>query len=106
MGVSVAYAVVHDDPPRVFVADDIAVLQRVLALEVVARTDPMALKEEERLELREALFEERWADSLSRWINLTDIAVDVYTHLPVYTDRHLPPDLLGAQLQFSRLFRD
>ena len=55
---------------------------------------------------REALFEERWADSLSRWINLTDIAVDVYTHLPVYTDRHLPPDLLGAQLQFSRLFRD
>ena len=40
---NVAYAVVHTEPPSIFLADDIDVLHRVLALEVVARTDPAML---------------------------------------------------------------
>ena len=106
MAVSIAYAVVREDPPRVFAADDIDILQRVLALEVVARTDPARLKPEERAELREALFEEQWSNALYLWIKHTDIPVDVYTHLPVYSERMLPADLLGAQLQFAPVFRD
>ena len=38
---NVAYAVVHTEPPSIFLADDIDVLHR-LALEVVARTDRRA----------------------------------------------------------------
>ena len=34
------------------------------------------------------------------------IEVDVYTHLHVYTGNDLPEELIGAQLQFSPLFRD
>ena len=36
----VAYAVVRFDPPAVYLAEDIEVLQRLLALELVADTDP------------------------------------------------------------------
>ena len=34
----VAYAVVRSEPPQVFLADDVDVLHRVLATELVART--------------------------------------------------------------------
>ena len=37
---AVAYAVVRDTPPTVYAADSVDVLQRLLALEVVARTPP------------------------------------------------------------------
>lgn len=102
----VAYAVVRQDPPEVFVAEDIEVLNRVLALELVARTPPDALTEPERDELRSALLEERWADAVVRWMRLRGVAVDVYTHLHLYSASDVPADLVGAQLQFAPIFRE
>lgn len=89
-----------------FLASDIETLQRLLALEVVARTDPARLEDSDRDELRKSLLDERWGDAVYNWIRLTDIAVDVYTHIRVYGEDDLPPDLIGAQLQFAPLFRD
>ena len=103
---AVAYAVVRDSPPTVYAADNIDILQRLLALEVVARTPPTKLDDEGRSRMRAALLEERWADAVVEWIAATGIAIDVYTHLHVYGDAELPNDLIGAQLQFSPLFRD
>jgi len=37
---------------------------------------------------------------------LSGVAVDVYTFLPIYGSDELPVELIGAQLQFKRLFRD
>lgn len=102
----VAYAVVRQDPPEVFVAEDIEVLNRVLALELVARTPPDALAEPDRNDLRSALLEERWADAVVRWMRLRGVAVDVYTHLHVYSASDVPADLVGAQLQFAPIFRE
>jgi hypothetical protein len=102
----VAYAVVHSDPPEVYLAEDTEVLARLLALEVVARTDPKGLPVDAVARLREALLDERWADALVAWIERTGMGVDVYTHLHIYAENDLPPDLIGAQLQFTRLFRD
>ncbi len=102
----VAYSVVRFDPPEVFLAEDIEVLQRVLAFELVARTDPGELAPGGAEELRQALLEERWGDAVVMWMELRGVAVDVYTYLPVYTSDRLPADLIGAQLQFTRLFRD
>ena len=102
----VAYSVVRFDPPEVVLAEDIEVLQRVLAFELVARTDPSELPPGGAEELRLALLEERWGDAVVAWMELRGVAVDVYTYLPVYTDDRLPADLIGAQLQFTRLFRD
>ena len=103
---AVAYAVVHADPPDVYLAEDVDILARVLALELVARTDPETLNPGMADTLREALLEERWADALLEWIGFTGMAVDVYTTLSIYTDADLPADLIGAQLQFAPLFRD
>jgi hypothetical protein len=103
---AVAYAVVRDEPPTVYAADTIDVLQRLLALEVVARSLPVDLDVKARERMRKALLDERWADAVVEWIDATGVAIDVYTHLHVYSDDDLPNDLIGAQLQFAPLYRD
>ena len=103
---SVAYAVVRQDPPEVFVAADVETLNRVLALELVGRTNSADLEPEARRALRAALLEERWADAVVQWMRLRGVAVDVYTHLHVYEDDDVPSDLVGAQLQFAPIFRE
>jgi len=103
---AVAYAVVRDTPPTVYAAETIDVLQRLLALEVVARTPPAELDRHAKGRMRKALLDERWADAVVEWIDTTGIAIDVYTHLHVYGEVELPNDLIGAQLQFAPLFRD
>ena len=102
---TVAYAVVHTEPPSIFLSDDIEVLHRVLALEVVARTDPSLLGERAAT-IREAVLEERWGDATVEWIRATGTGIDVYDGKSVYTDDDLPADMIGAQLQFTRLFAD
>jgi hypothetical protein len=102
---TVALAVVRDSPPAVVVADDIDVLQRALAVRLVARTDPERIAASDRARLRTALEEERWSDALVAWMKHTGIVIDVYTER-VLTADDLPADLLGVQLQFSPLFRD
>ncbi len=102
----VAYAVVRTDPPEVYLADDVDILQRLLALELVANTDPRTLSSDGASDLRSALLDERWADAVVTWMDLADTPVDVYTFLPVFSRDELPSELIGAQLQFRRLFRD
>ena len=102
-GPLVACAVVHDDPPRLFLAEDLDVLHRKLALELVAGTDVAA--EAEGAALRDALLDERWGDAVVEWMGHTGIAVDVYTER-VATAGDVPEDLIGAQIQFAPLFRD
>lgn len=101
---AVACAVVHSIPPSVYLAEDIDVLHRVLALEVVARTDSGQLGDAVEA-VRQALLEERWGDAAAEWIKATGIGIDVYPNISVYTADDLPPDLIGAQLQFAPLFR-
>lgn len=103
---SVAYAVVRDEPPTVYAADSIDILQRLLALEVVARSVPNDLDPKARDRMRKALLDERWADAVVEWIDTTGVAIDVYTHLHVYSEDDLPSGLIGAQLQFAPLYRD
>ena len=103
---AVAYAVVRTEPPQVYVASDVEVLQRVLALELVARTPPAALDAVERTAIRAALLDEQWGDAVVAWIERMGVAVDVYTHLHVWSEDDLPAELVGAQLQFAPLFRE
>ncbi len=101
----VACAVVHDDPPVLFLAEDLDVLHWTLALDLVARTYSKRVPEGERSALRTALLEERWGDAVLGWIRHTGIAVDVYTER-VATADDVPSDLIGAQLQFAPLFQE
>lgn len=101
----VAYAVVREDPPRVFLASDVEVLQRVLAVELVGRLDPTGVTPGVVEDLRTALMEERWAEAVLTWMDHFEVPVDVYTHLHVHSDADFPADLVGAQLQFAPIFR-
>ena len=68
----------RDDPPRVFVAEDLDTLNWVLACQLVAKTPGRDLPPGERAALRQALREERWGDAVFAFIARTGIAVDVY----------------------------
>jgi ketosteroid isomerase-like protein len=100
----VACAVVRDDPPRVFVAQDIDTLNWVLACQLVAKTPGHDLPTGEREELRRALREERWGDAVFAFIARTGTAVDVYES----TDMHLAVDAAVGplELQLTPLFTD
>jgi len=104
MGAVVACAVVRDDPPRVFVAEDIETLNWVLACQLVAATPGRDLPAGERAALRQALREERWGDAVFAFIARTGTAVDVYES----TELHLTADAaMGPlELQLTPLFTD
>lgn len=100
-----AYAVVRDEVPQVFLADDVETLQRVLALNVVAQLTPNDISSENRADLlRQSLLDEQWGDAVEMWIEETGIAVDVYAHtLIIYNsdDR----DQLMFEMRIGPLFR-
>jgi hypothetical protein len=100
----VACAVVRDDPPRVFVAENLATLNWVLACQLVATTPGHDLPVGERDALRQALTEQRWGDAVFSLIARTGIAVDVYES----TDFFGPADTeVGPlELQLTPLFTE
>jgi hypothetical protein len=107
-GGTLAYAVVHSDPPEVYAADDVDTLQRVLALQVVAATPKALVPPAHRDVIRAALLDEQWGTAVSRWIEVTGTAVDVYDGgLEVWTaDRFSEPELAGLELRLQPLFAD
>jgi hypothetical protein len=98
----VACAVVRDDPPRVFVAEDLATLNWVLACQLVAKTPGRDLPVGEREALRIALREQRWGDAVFAFIDRTGIAVDVYESTDLFglVDVEVGP----MELQLTPLF--
>jgi hypothetical protein len=101
-----AYAVVRHDPPDVLAAEDLDVLHRVLAIQLVARTPARDLAPGQADVLRTALLEERWGDAVARWIEMTGIAVDVYSDLRAWTAAELAADTTEFELQFTPLFAE
>ncbi len=102
-----AYAVVRHDPPEVFVAEDVDTLQWVLAVRVVARTDPGRLSHDGRDALRAALLDEQWGEAVAAWIELSGVPIDVYPGgLQVETRATFSPELAAAEMQFAALFRE
>jgi hypothetical protein len=102
-----SYAVVRGDPPMVFAAEDPDVLQKVIALEVVANTSPAGLDGEVVESLREALLDERWGDAVVRWMQAVGTVVDVYpAGLRVWTASNVSSDVFGVRVQFTPLFAD
>ena len=86
MGALVACTVVPDDPPRLFVAEDLDTLNWVLACRLVATTPGQDLPPGERATLRQALREERWGDAGGfAFIARTGIEVDVYESTELHT---------------------
>lgn len=100
----VACAVVHADPPEVFVAEDLETLNWVLALKLIAPTPGTDIPAGLRERLREAVRAEQWGEAVSLWMEVHPGNIDVYSSY----DLHGPPDvaLAAEELQFTPLFRD
>jgi hypothetical protein len=99
-----AYAVVRGDVPDVFIAESEAVLNRVLALHLVAATSP------ERLgpflnAVRAALLEERWGDAVFDWMEATGNVVDAYPDETVWRDADLEEERFELELRVAPIFR-
>ena len=100
----VSIAVVHGDPPQVYVAEDMDVLHWVLALKVVGSTQPGRLRPDEVEFLREAILEERWAEAVFEWMTMTRNVIDVFDHHEHYITTDV--EMASSELQFLPLFRD
>ena len=103
----VAFAVVHQDPPEVFIAEDEYVLARLVALNVVAPTRPDTLPSPEAAdELRKCLLEERWADAIFSWVEMSGVVIDAYPDEEVWTEAALDAERAALEIRMSPLFRD
>ncbi|CAN5752663.1 hypothetical protein BH23ACT5_BH23ACT5_21990 [soil metagenome] len=100
---SVAVAVVRDEPPEVFVAEDQDTLNWVLALKLIARTPGTEFALDLRHSLREALRNEQWGEAVELWMT-TRTEVDVYPSYELYTGRDV--ELAAQELEFTPLYRD
>lgn len=104
MPASVACAVVRDEPPELFIADDIDTLNWVLALHLIARTPGRDIPSELRERLRSALTEERWGDAVELWLRIHPGEIDVYPSYNYFRPGDV--DLAAQELQFTPLFAD
>lgn len=100
---SVAVAIVHGDPPEVFVAEDMDVLHWTLALKWVAQAHPSTVVGV-RDSLRRDLLAEQWADAVVTYMDHIGTVVDVFPQHDFFTERSVA--MGAAELQFTPLFRD
>jgi hypothetical protein len=100
---SVACAVVRDEPPQVFVAEDQETLNWVLALRLISRIPGNELPEGLRDRLRAALRDEQWGEAVELWMQ-TRPEVDVYPSFEFYAPRDV--ELAAHELEFTPLFSD
>lgn len=99
----VACAVVRDDPPQVFIAEDQETLNWVLALRLIARAPGHELDRGFRDALRDALREEQWGEAVELWMQNRP-EIDVYPSFELYTERDV--ELAAQELEFTPLFED
>ena len=101
-----AYAVVRNDVPDVYLADDADTLSHVLALHLVAQLSGHKLSSAGRADrLRAALLHERWGDALELWIEETGVPVDVYDQ-PVKIFKAEDRERLIFEMRTAPLFAD
>ena len=100
----VSCAVVHDDPPEVFIAEDLETLNWILALKLIARTAGHEIPATIRQRLRSAVSAERWAEAVSIWMEIRPGNIDVYESHDLFDATDVV--LAAEELQFSPLFHD
>ncbi len=100
----VAHAVVREDPPRVFIADDEATLNWVLAIRLVAEAPVGYFSGYVRRQLRKAILQERWGDAVELWVAHSGVAVDFYPSTELFSRGDVT--MSEAEVQFTSLFQD
>jgi hypothetical protein len=103
----VSIAVVRGDPPVALLAESDAVMGRLLALRLVARSHAGDLERSGLLEdIRSALLEERWGDAVTMWMQATSEVVDVYPDEEIVTEERLDHDTASVEIRLAPIFDD
>jgi hypothetical protein len=89
----------------VYLAESDAVLGRLLAMRVVARSYPENLEPAELEEIREALSDGRWADAVAAWMRATGEVLDAYPDEEVVTEEMLDPQRAAEEIRRAPIFR-
>ena len=102
-----AVAIIKGDPPQVLLAENATAMARLLAVRVVATSDPSSFERETLSALRSALLEERWADAVVIWMETFETFIDIYEEfVPVWTENQLDEQYASMEIRVSRLFAD
>lgn len=100
-----AWAVVKDDTPQIFLAENAQVISRLIALKIVAGADPAVFAPGSLAVVRDHLLHERWAEAVVAWMEATDTLIDVYEEfVPVWTESDLDREVASMAIRMSRLF--
>lgn len=103
----VALAILRSDPAEGWLAEDVDVLSRVLALQVVAHTPPATIQSDTvRDQIRQSLLDERWGDAVSLWIQHGGDAIDVYDDVEIWTDDALDIEQASFEIRMAPIFSD
>ena len=99
-----AWAVVNYETPQIFLAENAAVISRLIALKLVAAAEPSVFGDAVTA-VRDDLLHERWPNAVVAWIEATGTTVDVYEeYVPVWTDKMLDEELAMMAIRTSRVF--
>lgn len=102
-----AVAIIKGDPPDVLLAESAAAMARLLAIRVVAASDPRSFERGTLDSLRTALLQERWADAVVIWMETFETDIDIYDQfVPVWTEAEMDEHYASMEIRVSRLFAD
>ncbi len=82
------------------------VLNRLVALKVVATTDPKGLPAELLHSIQAALLAERWGDAVTDWMLATGETLDAYPEEDVWSDEILGTDVTPFEIRMARIFNE
>lgn len=108
-----SHAIVHGGPTLRFYSTTQDVMDRVLAVNLVAQLSIDHISSEVALQrMRRALLDGKWADALVEWMSQTGRSVDVYDQPPevydstakVWTEADVPATELKSMFSNTPLF--
>jgi hypothetical protein len=103
----VSVAILHSDPPRVYLAESEEALSLLLAMQVVAESNPAEISSPHNLDdIRQALLDEEWARAVQLWLLSTDEQLDVYGSEQILWEEELNEDLASMEIRLSPIFED
>ncbi len=102
----VAYAIVHKDPPEVYVAENIETLSEVLARRVIAQSPSADFEPQALAAIREALLQQNWSDALETWVTQTGVGISIFDSEKVWTRDELAKEPYRFIIRGATIFKN
>jgi hypothetical protein len=103
----IAVAVLHADPPQIYLAESEETLSRVLALRLVAKRAPSEFASARTVDdIRSALLAEEWARAVELWLISSDEELDVWGSEDLSWDDELDDERTSMEIRLLPIFEE